>query len=774
MKGPTLNSTTGRKPSTTSTSSIQNHSATRPRQSEVYEDYSEAVENWRQRLVEKRKQSLRPHGDDDEPTTSSSVTKTIPSSPTEKSDDSETKAKPQRPSTTSTVSSVTPTNESMDKLTISNQIPPKSPSPQRIKGPAKIHEICIKKAVDVRGFGFKLEGGQTHNRPLYISTLEEGSPADKAGLCVDDEIISMHDENVEQMTFDQVRKLLKERNLRGSIRLVVRTFEEVVDDNSQTITAGQATEHSRTPSPQKLASNSQPITSAVSPSPTITRTIPVSVTIPSNAHPPIYTFVPYNPPPLCYPTPDSTLNTSMNMFGPKPFRSTASINLENQTSNESTTSSLEQQSSTVSDLSSQTTVISPPPNPVSISSESPTNNTSPSSTITAKAKAPPPPLTSVETLLRGTLDINKQDQQRNESFTGQARSSVEQHMNQLQEDFLFNQPHLRISHERRSVNIPVDSSNLVIPSSNQTQQSTNNHSSSSNGSTSRIYHNIESSTSQQFSPSYPKRSIQDIPSLFTNNATTTVAINRLPATDHPVNETKVNLSSPTSNQQPKKVSIQVDEKKTQQRITNKQLHTTFNQVPKKPLADDHSWINHDEQNKPNVLLPSTYQNGKSLLSNHRPAPPVPHHQDTQRNASSSKPISMFHYGDASDDLSYRPLRSAQHKHDFEPSIHRQHQLKNRPKSPIRTTINSNNNRVLSVSGKLHCSKCNQELGQGSAMVIESLGLYYHIDCFRCFVCNIPLSSSFEGTDVRVRSNRLHCQNCFSDENGDWRSNQALS
>lgn len=52
-----------------------------------------------------------------------------------------------------------------------------------------------------------------------------GSPADKAGLCVDDEIISMHDENVEQMTFDQVRKLLKERNLRGSIRLVVRTFE---------------------------------------------------------------------------------------------------------------------------------------------------------------------------------------------------------------------------------------------------------------------------------------------------------------------------------------------------------------------------------------------------------------------------------------------------------------------------------------------------------------------------------------------------------------------
>ncbi len=27
------------------------------------------------------------------------------------------------------------------------------------------------------------------------------------------------------MTFDQVRKILKERNLRGSIKLVVRTYE---------------------------------------------------------------------------------------------------------------------------------------------------------------------------------------------------------------------------------------------------------------------------------------------------------------------------------------------------------------------------------------------------------------------------------------------------------------------------------------------------------------------------------------------------------------------
>ncbi|CAF4959508.1 unnamed protein product, partial [Rotaria socialis] len=46
-----------------------------------------------------------------------------------------------------------------------------------------------------------------------------------AGLYIDDEIVSMNDENIESMSFDQVRKILKERNLRGSIKLVVRTFE---------------------------------------------------------------------------------------------------------------------------------------------------------------------------------------------------------------------------------------------------------------------------------------------------------------------------------------------------------------------------------------------------------------------------------------------------------------------------------------------------------------------------------------------------------------------
>lgn len=119
-----------------------------------------------------------------------------------------------------------------------------------VQGPSKIHEVLIEKPLEIRGFGFKLEDGSSQKRPVYISTIEDGldffcassiflidrfdifsgSPADKAGLCIDDEVIAMNGENIERMTFDQVRKILKERNLRGSIKLLVRTYEGKTKD----------------------------------------------------------------------------------------------------------------------------------------------------------------------------------------------------------------------------------------------------------------------------------------------------------------------------------------------------------------------------------------------------------------------------------------------------------------------------------------------------------------------------------------------------------------
>lgn len=74
-------------------------------------------------------------------------------------------------------------------------------------------------------------------------------------------------------------------------------------------------------------------------------------------------------------------------------------------------------------------------------------------------------------------------------------------------------------------------------------------------------------------------------------------------------------------------------------------------------------------------------------------------------------------------------------------------------------------RVLSVSGRKKCSHCKEELGRGAAMIIESLRLFYHIRCFKCCVCSIQLGNGEQGTDVRVRNNRLHCHNCYSNDEG---------
>ena len=51
------------------------------------------------------------------------------------------------------------------------------------------------------------------------------------------------------------------------------------------------------------------------------------------------------------------------------------------------------------------------------------------------------------------------------------------------------------------------------------------------------------------------------------------------------------------------------------------------------------------------------------------------------------------------------------------------------------------------------------------MIVESLRLFYHIDCFKCCVCLVRLGDGLNGTDVRVRNHKLHCQNCYSSDDG---------
>lgn len=51
------------------------------------------------------------------------------------------------------------------------------------------------------------------------------------------------------------------------------------------------------------------------------------------------------------------------------------------------------------------------------------------------------------------------------------------------------------------------------------------------------------------------------------------------------------------------------------------------------------------------------------------------------------------------------------------------------------------------------------------MIIESLNCFYHLQCFQCVVCGHSLGSGVEGTDVRVRAGKLHCNQCYSNDEG---------
>ncbi|XP_053188538.1 LIM and calponin homology domains-containing protein 1a isoform X1 [Scomber japonicus] len=65
-----------------------------------------------------------------------------------------------------------------------------------------------------------------------------------------------------------------------------------------------------------------------------------------------------------------------------------------------------------------------------------------------------------------------------------------------------------------------------------------------------------------------------------------------------------------------------------------------------------------------------------------------------------------------------------------------------------------------VSGKRLCTGCSQPLGKGAAMIIDTLGLFFHMQCFKCGVCEGQLGDATAGTDVRIRNGLLSCHDCY--------------
>ncbi|XP_042722333.1 LIM domain only protein 7 isoform X6 [Lagopus leucura] len=84
----------------------------------------------------------------------------------------------------------------------------------------------------------------------------------------------------------------------------------------------------------------------------------------------------------------------------------------------------------------------------------------------------------------------------------------------------------------------------------------------------------------------------------------------------------------------------------------------------------------------------------------------------------------------------------------------------RVQSPVSASQPGSQMRSRSVSGRKICSYCNNVLGKGAAMIIESLGLCYHLHCFKCVACECDLGGSRSGAEVRIRNNKLFCNDCY--------------
>lgn len=74
-------------------------------------------------------------------------------------------------------------------------------------------------------------------------------------------------------------------------------------------------------------------------------------------------------------------------------------------------------------------------------------------------------------------------------------------------------------------------------------------------------------------------------------------------------------------------------------------------------------------------------------------------------------------------------------------------------------------RFRSISGKKLCSSCGHPLGKGAAMIIETLGLYFHIQCFRVWLpTTLPawlLACLCVALSMWKNSNPHHCWDTLS-------------
>ncbi|XP_073520097.1 LIM domain only protein 7 isoform X2 [Phyllobates terribilis] len=190
---------------------------------------------------------------------------------------------------------------------------------------------------------------------------------------------------------------------------------------------------------------------------------------------------------------------------------------------------------------------------------------------------------------------------------------------------------------------------------------------------------------------------------------------------------------------------------------------------KAPLNTDNSWIRQRSSSvtKDTSSLPNLMRRGESLDnldsdSSSRRQPSWANHSSSYNSLSSSQDFGQPSQGLSTSNRTYmrNPSSSLPQVSSGSGSFSQSSVASSSLPRNQSSTQTSGQQRNKSVSGKKLCSYCNKNLGKGAAMIIESLGLCFHLHCFKCVACETDLGGTQSGAEVRIRNNELYCNSCY--------------
>ncbi|XP_077153340.1 LIM domain only protein 7 isoform X1 [Ranitomeya variabilis] len=190
---------------------------------------------------------------------------------------------------------------------------------------------------------------------------------------------------------------------------------------------------------------------------------------------------------------------------------------------------------------------------------------------------------------------------------------------------------------------------------------------------------------------------------------------------------------------------------------------------KAPLNTDNSWIRQRSSSvtKDTSSLPNLMRRGESLDnldsgSSSRRQSSWANHSSSYNSLSSSQDFGQPSQGLSTSNRTYlrNPSSSLPQVSSGSGSISQSSLASSSLPRNQSSTQTTGQQRNKSVSGKKLCSYCNNSLGKGAAMIIESLGLCFHLHCFKCVACETDLGGTQSGAEVRIRNNELYCNSCY--------------